>query len=120
MKAKKQRKIAFVQLETISKKLLRLQYKKSQIVKQVTPLKITVRKYIQQNAKELEIYQAQVMIMEAKGRGMLNWAVDKIKRGYFADANMKNLQEIILAITWFEKWKAKQHQQRTKKFFNTF
>lgn len=104
MKAKKQRKITFSQLETIRQKLFRLQYKRAQIVKQLTPLKITVRKYIQQNMAEIEVY-----LVWAGKHGMLAWAANKIKRGYFYDAHMGNIQEIITAIACFEKWKAKQH-----------
>lgn len=89
MKAKKQRKITVVQIRAAEKKLKMLQLKQSQIVKQTTPLKVVIRKYIQQNMQEIEAH------LGGKECGMLWWAVDKIKRGYFGDANLQNLVNII-------------------------
>lgn len=91
MKTKKQRKITIAQLNAVEKKLIVLQHKQAAIVKQVTPLKLTVRKYIQQNMKPLAQY--------AGGVGMISWAIDKIRRGYFGtDTHLGNLREIIAAL----------------------
>lgn len=87
MKTKKPRKITIAQLNAVEKKLVVLQHKRAAIAKQLTPLKITVRKYIQQNMKPLAQY--------AGGVGWVSWAITKIRRGYFADAHLGNLIDII-------------------------
>lgn len=88
---KKQRKITIVQLSVVEKKLVVLQHKQATIAKQITPLKITVRKYICQNMEAIETYLA-----SGHKYGMVGWAVDKIKRGYFGtDVKMHQLKNII-------------------------
>lgn len=94
MKTKKQRKITIAQIRAVEKKLETLQHKQANITKQITPLKITIRKYIQQNMEACEAWL-----------GILGWAVDKIKRGYFGDAHLRNLRDITRALLEFEKGK---------------
>ena len=94
MKTKKQRKITIVQMRAAEKKLTVLSHKQMRIAKQITPLKIKVRVYIQQNMEALEAHVAP----PGCGHSMLRWAIAKIKRGYFGDATLGNLLDIIQAL----------------------
>lgn len=95
MKTKKQRKITAAQLKGARAKFILLEHKRVHIVKQTTPLKIMVRKYIQQNMQEIEVYIASA----GAGSKKLHWAVEKIKFGYFGDALLKDLIEITHILT---------------------
>lgn len=91
MKAKKQRKITVAQINVVEKKLLVLQRKQARITKQATPLKVTLRKYIQQNMETLRRY-----VSEPKTKySMLSWSVGQIKHGYFGDARFRHMLETI-------------------------
>lgn len=94
MKTKKRRKITVAQVRATEKKLKTLQLKSAQIVKQTTPLKITIRKFIQQNMEEIEVH----IVSQLNKYGILGWAIDKIKRSYFGDANLQTLSEIVCAL----------------------
>ena len=89
-KKRKQRKITDAQVKTLEKKLIVLSHKQTRITKQITPLKITLRKYIQQNMEALEAHVTPPGIEHNK----IRWAMDKIKRGYFGDAKLWDLLEI--------------------------
>lgn len=90
MKTKKQRKITDIQLKALGKKLIILGHKQTRITKRITPLKTTLRKYIQQNMEALEAHTTPPRIEHNK----IRWAMDKVERGYFGDATLKDLIEI--------------------------
>lgn len=94
MQIRKQRKITIAQVRAMKLKIFLLQYKRSQIVKQTTPLKIMLRKFIQQNMKEVEAY------IGSHGKcSQLGWVVDKIKRGYFGiDTDLQKLLNVIQSL----------------------
>ena len=86
----KQRKITTAQVRALEQKLITLENRRRAIALRVTPLKVTLRKYIQQNMEALELY-----LLEHGEVGIINWAMWKIKHGYFADAKLKQLIEIV-------------------------
>lgn len=94
----KQRKITTAQVRALEQKLITLENKRAAIAAQTTPLKVTLRKYIQQNMEEIQHYlttnKIQYRITSTGASGALAWAVTKISCGYFGDANLKNLIKI--------------------------
>ena len=102
MKTKKQKKITLVQVKALEKKLIVLQNKRQRMVAQTTPLKIILRKFIQQNMEAVLRYAAG----DGPGSADLNWAADKVKRGYFGiDTNLEQLvriAHILNAVRWEE------------------
>ncbi len=95
MKSKEQkRKITIVQMLAVDKRIYTLRYKQAQITKRITPLKVTLRQFIQQHKEEIEVY-----IAHDHKFSMLAWAVDKIKRGYFGtDVSLNQMQQIIVEL----------------------
>jgi len=91
MKTKKQRKITTAQVRALEKKLIVLEHRRCHIVSQTTPLKIVLRKYIQQNSVEIQKFVAN----NSRWYEHLCWALRKIKRGYFADATLRNLIDVV-------------------------
>ena len=86
----KQRKITIAQVRALEQKLITLEAKRRAVMLRRAPLKAILRKYIQQNMTAIEQYLA-----KHGETGIINWAVWKIKRGYFGDANLKTLIEIV-------------------------
>ena len=91
MKTKKQRKITTAQVRALEKKLIVLEHRRCHIVSQTTPLKIVLRKYIQQNMEEIQKFVSD----NSRWYAHLYGALHKIEQGYFADANLKNLIDIV-------------------------
>lgn len=95
MKTKKRSQVTVEQVYAIKKKLFSLQYKRAQIVKQTTPLKVMLREFIQQHMEEVETY----IVSHRREHSILGWAVDKIKRGYFGiDTNLQKLLDVIQSL----------------------
>lgn len=95
------RKITIAQVRALEKKLIVLEDRRQQVVHQTTPLKATLRKFIQQNAVAIQRYADR----HGPGSSKLHWALDKIKRGYFGDAKLKDLIEIahiLKSVRWEE------------------
>jgi len=90
MTTKKRRKITPVQIKALMRKLIVLRRKRDQIVRRTTPLRATLRVFIQQNMKALEAHVTPPRIEHNK----IRWAMDKVKHGYFGDATLKDLVEI--------------------------
>lgn len=96
---KKQRKVTVIQVKALADKLLALEYQRRQSMNQTIPLRATLKKFILQNGVALERYSRG----KHPGSVILQFALSKIKRGYFYDLTLCNLHELahtLLNVRW--------------------
>jgi len=98
------------QMRRVQNDIPKLQKKLSAVMKQITPLKVTVRKFFQQNKDVIQKLLDDLKAGQVPYHQYNNiaWAMDKIKRGYFGtDVKLAGLQAILtelqqhnLVATW--------------------
>ena len=91
----KAKSITIIQMEAAKKKITTLRKQEQKLTKQITPLKILVRKFIQEHEESVTLASG------INGKFyLLPWALDKIRRGYFGtDVNLSTLVQIMDELT---------------------